>query len=832
MSRQLSLLSSLLAAALLAGAGCRPQQPFYFPREDGDLSHYLGMATNIEYPDAEADPLAEVDGALRPFSLDNNQTHEPWDLSLEEAVQFALTNNKVMRTLGGQVLAGVPPDFLLRNPQLAPTIYDPALVETNPRTGVEAALAAFDTQFSAVTRWEKFDEPRNIGGFFTQFQPAARLEDVGTFQAQLRKTNVVGGTSTLSHDWIYFGSNSGARVTPTDWTVHLRGEIRQPLLQGAGMQFNRIAGPGAVPGFNNGVMIARINTDIALADFEAAVRDMVFDVENAYWELHYAYRQLDAVIMGRDAGLATWRKVHALMLEGARGGSAQDEAQARQQYFEFRDAMQQALTSLYHTEAKLRYLMGLASTDGRLVRPITEPTAAKVTLDWYETLAEGLARSVDLRQQKWIVKQRELELIAAKNYLLPRLDLVGMWQFQGLGHELIQSSGGIGNARGAAGQYIYDPRSNAYQSLLSGDFQNWMLGMELSMPLGFRREMAGVRHAQLSLARERAKLQEAELELSHQLAHTIRDLESHLQRAQTNFNRRVAAAREVEAARERFDVGDTTLDLLLNAQRREAIAESAYYRSLIDYNQAIAEVHYRKGSLLEYNGVFLAEGPWPAKAYFDARRRARARDASIYLDYGYTRPRVVSRGPVAQDARGSAPWEGQGVWEVQGEFEVPHDALPDRRSLLEGYETLPAPPPLDPIPPEPDEARAVRPAAEGLRLAGPSSKPAASGGYDLSALDLSALAEKAGAAPGGGEVSAAVAAESARQADGWTAVQRAAFERPAPGTPPAQPPAKTVRQGRLTWSSSHDPGGAHEPLSHPPIAADHRPASGWQRIQR
>src|SRR3989304_8711758 len=60
-------------------------------------------------------------------------------------------------------------------------------------------------------------------------------------------------------------------------------------------------------------------------------------------------------------------------------------------------------------------------------------------------------------------------------------------------------------------------------------------------------------------------------------------------------------------------------------------------------------VHYRKGSLLEYDGVYLAEGPWPAKAYFDALREASKRDASMYLDYGYTRPNVLSRGPVPQD---------------------------------------------------------------------------------------------------------------------------------------------------------------------------------------
>ena len=49
-----------------------------------------------------------------------------------------------------------------------------------------------------------------------------------------------------------------------------------------------------------------------------------------------------------------------------------------------------------------------------------------------------------------------------------------------------------------------------------------------------------------------------------------------------------------------------------------------------------------------HKGVYLAEGPWPGKAYFDAMRRARQRDAAMYLDYGFTRPNVFSRGSHAQ----------------------------------------------------------------------------------------------------------------------------------------------------------------------------------------
>jgi hypothetical protein len=129
-----------------------------------------------------------------------------------------------------------------------------------------------------------------------------------------------------------------------------------------------------------------------------------------------------------------------------------------------------------------------------------------------------------------------------------------------------------------------------------------------------------------------------------------------------------------------------TLDLLLDAQRRRAEAESAYYRTLVDYNKAIMNVHYRKGSMLDYDGVYLAEGEWPAKAYFDALRQARKRDAGLYLDYGYTRPKVMSRGPVPQGCNEGC--ETGGAHEGM-EFTSPPEAAPDIN--LGPGESLPAP---------------------------------------------------------------------------------------------------------------------------------------------
>jgi outer membrane protein TolC len=649
---------AVLTSLTLVASGCAPQQPFYF-FEDGDLSHYVGAIQKLEYPDSCQEPLDEAAGATEPVTLSNPAFDEIWEVSLEDAIRTALENGKVLRNLGGRFASfggprpqtGEPAVSLLTAPTQTPTIYDPSIVETDPFRGVESALALFDAQVSSSLTWERQNRPQNIGGVGTFIFQQQFLGDTGNMTSGIQKRTATGATLGFSNQTLYDNNNSPIRQpgVPSTWTTNYDFTFSQPLLQGAGATYNRIAGPDFFdniygrPNFR-GVLLARINADISLADFEAGVRNLVSDTEQAYWELYFAYRNLEARKAGRDSALEAWRKVHALYVEQSRGGEADKEAQAREQYFFFRSEVEQALTDVYRSENRLRFMMGIAASDGRLIRPSDEPTTARITFDWQQSLVEALSRSAELRRQKWVIKQRELELVAAKNLILPRLDMVGRWRFLGMGQELINQDY---NPYGATG---VDPLAgtDAYSTLFSGQFQEWQAGAQFLMPLGFRRELATVRHHQLQLARERARLQDEELEASHALVDAIRSVDTNFALAQTNFNRRVASERQVEAVQAAYDANTVTLDELLRAQSRRADAESSYYRALVDYNRSIAQLHFRKGSLLEYNGVFLAEGPWPGKAYFDAHRRARQRDASLYLDYGHSRPGVFSRGPISQ----------------------------------------------------------------------------------------------------------------------------------------------------------------------------------------
>jgi hypothetical protein len=289
---------------------------------------------------------------------------------------------------------------------------------------------------------------------------------------------------------------------------------------------------------------------------------------------------------------------------------------------------------------------------------------AKVEFDWQQATQEASTRRAELRRQKWLIRRRELELIASKNFLLPRLDAVGRYRWRGFGDDLIDPDGGD------------LPRfDNAYGDLTTGDFQEWQLGVELSLPIGFRRAHAGVRNAELALARARAILRDQQREVVHELADAVAEMDRSYSVSQTSFNRLVAGRQQLGAVQAAYEADKAPLDLYLDAQRRLTEAESNYYRSLAVYAVATKNVHFVKGTLLEFDGVYLSEGPWPGKAYCDAADRESNRSGPRPLNYASSRAPVVGWGEYPQLPNGGPIVETHAEYPIEHALPIEHAAL-------------------------------------------------------------------------------------------------------------------------------------------------------------
>jgi len=661
---RLRAVGATMAAAISLTVGCAgPRPQFYNP--GGDPTYYERRAAQtIDDPTSDETAYQSRIDAEAPRVIHDERQVEYWDLTLQEALGLALQTSDVIHDLGGRVVVA---------PNTAPSVYDPAIAESNGQFGVEAALSAFDAQFSTALFFNKNDRPVNVPGL------PAFTQDLGVFQAELSKFTAAGGQLFLRNNTTYDSNNNSGqpfgRVFQSAYNNNVEAEFRQPLLQGAGLEVNRIAGPNASPGFffGNGVVLARLNTDIAADDFEARVIDLVSQVEDAYWELGFAYAQLDARRTARDGALESWRRIKALMDVGQRGGELENESQARAQYYQFESQVQDALSGrttgggVYSNERRLRRLMGISANDGRLIRTVQRPVRAKVIFDWNDILPQAMIYRVELHRQRVQIRRREMEMIAARNFLLPRLDAVGTYRYLGLGDDYMGS--------GPAGTGSF---GSAWENTFSGDFQEWQLGAQLTVPLGFRRALANMRNAQLNLARERAILAEQEQQIQHELSNAIGELDRAFVLTQTNLDRTLAARTQVQAVTDAFDVGRVTFDVVVQARASEVDAATAYYRSVVDYMLAIKNTHYQKGTLLEFDGVTLGEGPWPRRAYVQARQ---LRNHPRQINYAMTRRRGIDMGALRPAAVENTTPNRQPFNDVVPGNRLPTEMLPNSQPV-------------------------------------------------------------------------------------------------------------------------------------------------------
>ncbi|MCD0460381.1 TolC family protein [Roseiconus lacunae] len=565
------------------------------------MSYHDNVGMSIEYPEVAecATPIAAAaESTAAPHVLQDPSKIPAMDMTLPEAMTMAMQNSPVIRSL-----AAVVPSS-----EAGQTIYNPG-VTASSNQGVEAALSNFDAQYSNSLIWSTQDEPNNV----RIVDPTQLLFTVpvnestnAAWSSQLQKRTATGSTFALRHVVNYANSNRPQQRFSSSFAGWLEAEWRQPLLAGAGLQYNRIVGSSQVPGQYNGVLIARINEDVALADYEQSIIQLAADVEEAYWNLWTSYRLLEANIKGRESALKTYQYQNVRLEVGA--GRQDEEAQAQSQYYQFEASVQNQLggpTGLYAREQRLRYLLGMSAADGKLLRPTSDPMDMQVTFDWNSALSQALDRRVEVRRQRYQVKRREFELYAARLGKRPTLDLIGQYRWRGFGDHLL-------------GDYDDSPFDGFYSTIADGNYQEWSAGFEFAMPVGLRLASTAVANANLQLQRERAILAETELAISHNLADDARSVELAFQLMETNYNRYQADLRQVEVLLRRYLDGTDNINFLLQAQRSVVQSEVAFYESLGNYNLAIRDLHVEKGSLLAYNQIQLAEGAWANGASRDA----------------------------------------------------------------------------------------------------------------------------------------------------------------------------------------------------------------------
>lgn len=663
-----------LALTAAGIAGCK-QQCFI---HECDYEHYhkliQGMPSNLE-----CDPTASIQpvlGLTPPPSTILDPARPIRYLSLAETIALALEQGTVGQQVQGQFglandtltsFAGgafaIPPD------SIRVLALDPAITGAT----IQGALAKFDARWVTSMTWNTTDRP--VGSPLDVFQTGGNqgINAINTndasFNSALLKPLPTGGVAGITFRTDYQNTNLPARVNPA-YRPALQFQFEQPLLRDFGVEINqlRTAHPNSVltpfqaQARYEGILITRLRFDQQRAEFERVVNYLLVNVETAYWNLYAAYWTLYSREQALRQAFEAW-KINKARYEAGRI-PIQDFAQSRQQYELFRAQRISALGQVLETERQLRGLLFLPVEDGYRIVPSDAPSLAPYHPDWDTALNEAMTLRPELVLVRQELKFRQLDLIREKNQLLPDLRFTSTYDVNGIGNQL-----------DGAGP------NNAFRSLSDNEFHNWSLGLRLDVPLGFREAHTSVRIARLNLARTYGILREQEFRAQRYLAQQYRQIVEFNELIRAQRAQREAAATQLEARFKQFLAGQGTLDILLESQRVWADALRDEFVAIAQYNNALAGFEFAKGTIMQHDNVYIAEGPLPGCAMVRAVEHERERAKAIVLK---ERANPVFAPPCSC---------GDGA---VGLPEIPADAAPTMPALLEGaplknWEPLPAP---------------------------------------------------------------------------------------------------------------------------------------------
>ncbi len=195
---------------------------------------------------------------------------------------------------------------------------------------------------------------------------------------------------------------------------------------------------------------------MAIADFESGIRDLVSNVENAYWDLYFAYRDLDAKVAARNSALDSWRRVQASIKLVAKGAKLKRKLKHASNISASKKKCKNALSGrlvdgtqtnngssggsfrpnggVQVAERRLRLILGLPITDGRMLRPADQPSLATHSIRLANDPRRSLATSQRIAQAT-LVDQNVVswniwleKLAAAKSRHDGSLSLARVWQ--------------------------------------------------------------------------------------------------------------------------------------------------------------------------------------------------------------------------------------------------------------------------------------------------------------------------------------------------------------------------------------------------------------------
>jgi outer membrane protein len=497
-----------------------------------------------------------------PAVLSFGDPAQPIDLSgtvdLQRVVGIALGRNFTVRIQQYTVFEAVDavevqkaafePDFNVNaNKQVA---YQPAdeIEGTNPGTG---AVSPGQT-VSPIT-------------YFT----TATTTDIETAAFTVNDTIITGGTVTAGYTLVRSDYDPVYTLPNPSFASTASIQITQPLLKGAGTDYNRAA-----------IDSARLGVRISNLNFKSTILTMVLNVETTYYNLLYQREQfkvqeeelkqaqqlLDENTQKRQTGTLT-----DLDVMNARAGVAS----AQNQLILDKQAVQ-------NSEDNLLQLLGDRNFESA-VGEIQFPDVGEPQVDFARSYKLARDNGPNLAVAQATIDQFKLTALKAKRDTLPELNVNG-----GLSYSSYAAT---------AGQALTN-NWNGY---------NWTGGVTLNIPWGMHANRAQYNSALAQVHSQQVAYDQADQNLVVSVRSDVRGVEASIESVRSSAENTKFAQKAYELTKAQFDAGLATSYLVLQAQNTLETARVSELQAKVSLLLAIANLRFIEGSSLQLYRINLPE---------------------------------------------------------------------------------------------------------------------------------------------------------------------------------------------------------------------------------
>ncbi|MGH9863634.1 MAG: TolC family protein [Candidatus Acidiferrales bacterium] len=546
-------------------------------------------------------------------------------LSLQDAIYLALENNL----------------------DIAVQRYGPAIADTDilrakggaitrGTQGVGAAsalgvttLPQLDPVVNGTVTWQRTEFPVN-----NPVQSAVgslALSDIARFVQQSSSGNFTYTQGFITGTSYQITWNNQRRSTSSAFdffnpavSTQVQISVSQPLLNGLGYAQNK-----------RFIRVANNNRRISDQFFAQQVMDIVSTVKQAYWELVFARQDVKV----KEQSLALAQKLYNDNKRQVEIGTLApiEVVRAEAEVARNRQDLIVSQTTLAQQQIRLKDLVAKNTRDPLLALVDIEPTDHPEVPDLPEILPLQDAMQIamekrpEVSQAQLDLKNRELTIRAARNALLPALNAFGFYGGRGLAGEGVilgnptattgsQVILADGSAAQIGGQDLF-VQSTTFQQLgtidrglgtsltraVQGDFPDYGVGVTLSIPIKNRAAQGEM---------DRALIEERQAETRYQ--RTVNTIVVEVRNAQIAVEQsraRIDAAREarrlqeetLSAEQKKFQLGATTIFLVIQAQRDLAQARSSEVRAEVDFERARVDFDRALGRTLERSNITLED---------------------------------------------------------------------------------------------------------------------------------------------------------------------------------------------------------------------------------